>query len=102
MKIAIASEKGSLDARIDSRFGRCAFFAIYDGDSKTTEFFPNPAKDSPEGAGPEAVKFIASKEVKKVVAPEFGRKAEAMLNKLQIEMIRDKDKTISEIIKELE
>ncbi|HHU97955.1 MAG: NifB/NifX family molybdenum-iron cluster-binding protein [Bacteroidota bacterium] len=102
MKIAIVSEKKSLDARIDNRFGRCAYFAIYDSDSKTTEFFPNPAKDSPEGAGPEAVKFIASKGVKKVVAPEYGRKAEAMLNKLQIEMVQDKDKTISDIIKELE
>jgi predicted Fe-Mo cluster-binding NifX family protein len=40
--------------------------------------------------------------VKKVVAPEYGRKAEAMLNKLQIEMVQDKDKTISDIIKELE
>lgn len=48
MKIAIVSEKESLDARIDSRFGRCAYFAIYDTDSKTTEFFSNPAKDSPE------------------------------------------------------
>ena len=102
MKIAIASEKRSLDARIDSRFGRCAYFAIYDNDSKTTEFFPNPAKDSPEGAGPEAVKFIASKGVERVVASEYGRKAEAMLNKLQIEMVHDKDKTISEVIKELE
>jgi hypothetical protein len=45
------------------------------------------------------VKFIASKEAKKVEAPEFGKKAEDMLNKLQIEMVNDKDKTISEIIK---
>ncbi|MGB4655860.1 MAG: NifB/NifX family molybdenum-iron cluster-binding protein [Bacteroidales bacterium] len=101
MKIAIVSEKEGLDARIDSRFGRCAYFAIYDSDSKTTEFFPNPAKDSPEGAGPEAVKFIASKGAKKVVAPEFGKKAEDMLNKLQIEMVNAKDKTVSEIINEL-
>jgi predicted Fe-Mo cluster-binding NifX family protein len=36
MKIAIVSEKESLDARIDSRFGRCAYFAIYDTDSKTS------------------------------------------------------------------
>lgn len=102
MKIAIVSEKESLDARMDSRFGRCSYFAIYDTDSKTTDFFPNPAKESSEGAGPEAVKFIASQGVKRVVAPEFGKKAEAMLEKLQIEMVNRKDKTISEIIKEFE
>ena len=38
MKIAIVSEKESLDARMDSRFGRCSYFAIYDTDSKVADF----------------------------------------------------------------
>lgn len=101
MKIAIASTGESLESRIDSRFGRCAYFAIYDTDRKATEFFPNPAKDSAEGAGPEAVKFVASKGAKRVIAPEFGKKAEAMLEKLQVEMLEMKDKTISEAIQGL-
>ncbi|NLX40810.1 MAG: dinitrogenase iron-molybdenum cofactor biosynthesis protein [Bacteroidales bacterium] len=101
MKIAITSEGNSLDSKMDSRFGRCAYFAIYDTNTKTTDFFENPAKDSPEGAGPKAVEFIASKGVKKVVAGEFGGKAKALLEKLNIEMQQEKDKTISEIIKQL-
>ncbi len=98
MRIAITSENKSLDSQIDSRFGRCAYFAIYDTEKKTTEFYPNTAKDSAEGAGPAAVKFVASKGVKKVVAPEIGRKAEALLNQLGIAITNEKDKTIAEII----
>lgn len=100
MKIAITSEGNNLASKMDSRFGRCAYFAIYDTNTKTTDFFENPAKDSPEGAGPKAVEFIASKGVKKVVAGEFGGKAKALLEKLNIEMQQEKDKTISEIIKQ--
>ncbi len=33
MKIAITSEGNSLNSLIDPRFGRCAFFAIYDTDT---------------------------------------------------------------------
>lgn len=61
MKIAITSEGNSLESKMDSRFGRCAYFAIHDTDTKTTDFFANPAKDASDGAGPKAVEFIASK-----------------------------------------
>lgn len=100
MKIAITSEGNSLNSLIDPRFGRCAFFAIYDTDTQNTEFIPNPAKESAEGAGPAAAQFIASKGVKKIVAGEFGSKIKSLLDNLQIEMLNDNGKTISEIIKQ--
>ena len=100
MKIAITSEGNTLSSLIDSRFGRCAFFAILDTDTQDTEFFPNPAKESSEGAGPAAVQFIASKGVKKVIAGEFGMKIKSLLDTLSIEMIVDTDKTVSDIVKQ--
>jgi predicted Fe-Mo cluster-binding NifX family protein len=100
MKIAITSEGNTLNSLIDLRFGRCAFFAIHDTDTHDTEFFPNPAKESSEGAGPAAVQFIASKGVKKIVAGEFGGKIKSLLENLQIEMVNNNGKTISEIIKQ--
>lgn len=98
MKIAITSEGKTLDARMDSRFGRCAFFAIYDTESQTTDFVANPAKELPGGAGPAAVQFIASKGVAKIVAAEFGGKVKPLLEELDIEMVIEKEKTIAEII----
>lgn len=100
MKIAITSEGNTLSSLIDSRFGRCAFFAILDTDTQDTEFFSNPAKESSEGAGPAAVQFIASKGVKKVIAGEFGMKIKPLLDTLSIEMFVETDKTVSDIVKQ--
>ena len=50
MKIAITSTGDSLNSNIDPRFGRCAFFAIHDTDTKTTEFVVNTNNDLLEGA----------------------------------------------------
>ena len=100
MKIAITSEGDNLSAQIDSRFGRCVFFAIYDTDTKQTEFIANPGKDASGGAGPAAVQFIAKQGVSKIVAGEFGGKTLPLLQSLNIEMISEQDKSISEIIKQ--
>ena len=46
MKIAIASEKNSIESKIDPRFGRCNFFAIYDSKNGSLDFLTNPAKEA--------------------------------------------------------
>jgi predicted Fe-Mo cluster-binding NifX family protein len=101
MKIAVTSEGNTPESAIDTRFGRCAFFAIYNSETKEIEFLSNPAKESSEGAGPAAVQFIAKKGVTKVYAGEFGMKIRSLLDSLKIEMINEQDKTISEIISQL-
>ena len=100
MKIAITSTGDSLDSTIDPRFGRCAFFAIHDTEKNETEFLANPAKDSPEGAGPAAVQFVAGYKVVKIVSGEFGMKIKSIIERLNIEMITHKDTTtkIADII----
>lgn len=91
MKIAITSIGDALNSTIDSRFGRCAFFAIYNTDTKSTEFFLNPCKEAQEGAGPAAVQFVAAHKVSKIVSGEFGMKIKSLLESLNIEMITNKD-----------
>ncbi len=75
MKIAITSEGNTLNSQIDSRFGRCSYFAIYDTETKATEFVLNPGK-------------------------EASGKTLPLLESLHIEMISETNKTISEIIKQ--
>lgn len=101
MNVAITSEGNTLNSIVDPRFGRCAYFAIYDTETKETEFILNPAKDSNEGAGPAAVKFVASKGVKKIIAGEFGGKIKTLLDSLNIVMQNEHGKTILEIIEGL-
>jgi predicted Fe-Mo cluster-binding NifX family protein len=100
MKVAITSTGNSQDAKLDSRFGRCSYFVIFDTESHSIEFIPNPNKESIEGAGPSSVQLIASRGVKKVVSGEFGAKVKNIFDSLQIQLIiiNDHEKKISEII----
>lgn len=91
MKIAITSTGDTVNSTIDSRFGRCTFFAIHDTETKSTEFFINPSKEAQEGAGPAAVQFVAAHKVSKIVSGEFGMKIKSLLESLNIEMIINKD-----------
>ena len=91
MKSAITSTGDTLNSTIDSRFGRCTFFAIHNTDTKSTEFFLNPSKEAQEGAGPAAVQFVAAHKVSKIVSGEFGMKIKSLLESLNIEMITNKD-----------
>ena len=91
MKIAITSTGDTVNSTIDSRFGRCTFFAIHDTETKSTEFFINPSKEAQEGAGPAAVQFVAAHKVNKFVSGEFGMKIKSLLESLNIEMITNKD-----------
>ncbi|MDD2995719.1 MAG: NifB/NifX family molybdenum-iron cluster-binding protein [Paludibacter sp.] len=101
MKIAITSEGNTLNAQIDSRFGRCNYFAFYDTDTKQTEFMLNPGKEASGGAGPAAVQFVAQQGAKKIIAGEFGGKTVPLFQSLGIQMVNASDKTIAEIIEQL-
>ena len=41
MKVAVSSSGGDLDAQIDPRFGRCAYFIIVETDDMSFEVFDN-------------------------------------------------------------
>jgi len=100
MKIAMASTGNTLESIIDSSFGRCAWFVIYDTENGAMEFIPNPNKDKEEHAGPAAVELISSRNVSKIISGEFGVKIKPLLDSMNIQMIvvKDPTKTISHII----
>ncbi len=100
MKVAITSTGNSLESKLDNHFGRCSHFVIYDTESHSTEFIPNPNKENIEGAGQASVQLIASKGAVKVVSGEFGAKVKSLFDSLKIKLIilKDPDKKISSII----
>ncbi|HAQ65582.1 MAG TPA: dinitrogenase iron-molybdenum cofactor biosynthesis protein [Bacteroidales bacterium] len=104
MKVAITSTGNSPESTLDSRFGRCSYFVVYDTESQSTEFIPNPNKENLEGAGPASVQLVASRGVKKVVSGEFGAKVKSIFDSLQIQLVvlNDPDKKIIEILKLLD
>jgi predicted Fe-Mo cluster-binding NifX family protein len=103
MKVAITSTGNSLESTLDERFGRCSYFVIYDTESKSTEFIPNPNKEAENGAGPASVQLVASRNVNKIVSGEFGMKIKSLVDSLKIQMIviKDTNKKITDIIEML-
>lgn len=103
MKVVITSLENEKTSKMDPRFGRCAYFAIYDTVSKSLEFIENPSKDVTEGAGPATVQLVAEQQVKKIITGHFGDKVIPLLKELNIEMHTENNhnKTVEEIINTL-
>lgn len=100
MKVAITVFDDSLESKIDSRFGRCSFFAIYDTNTKATHFIQNPNKDKEGGAGPASAEFVSKMGIYEVYSGEFGGKVVPIFNELNIKMIHvyHNEITVGELI----
>jgi predicted Fe-Mo cluster-binding NifX family protein len=98
-KAAIPSSANNDNASVDDRFGRCAYFCIYDNVTKEYHFEENNLKNAPEGVGPQVAEFLAKQEVDEVYTMEVGPKAEKILNQLNIKIsIIESRLTIKQII----
>ncbi len=87
MKVAISSKGDTLDSEMDSRFGRCKFFAIYDSENKSTQFIENTAASLTEGAGPSALQLLTAQGVTKLVSGNFGMKIKTLSSDLSVQLI---------------
>ena len=88
MRIAISSTGKDLDAKLDPRFGRAAYFIILDsetGDFKAVENSQN--FNSPQGAGIQAGKAIADQHVDALITGHCGPKAFNVLQNAGIKII---------------
>jgi predicted Fe-Mo cluster-binding NifX family protein len=100
MIICITAQGNSLDAEIDPRFGRCAYFVFYDTESKQTEFVENQWKEAMGGAGIQSAQFVVQKGAKKVFTGRIGPNAEMVLKNAGVEIISASGK-VKDIIEKL-
>jgi predicted Fe-Mo cluster-binding NifX family protein len=87
MKICVTATAASLDAQIDPRFGRCAYFVIVDSETMRFEAVPNMAAGVSGGAGIQAAQTIANKGVKLLITGNVGPKAFQALSAAGIEVV---------------
>lgn len=81
MKIAVSATGGSLDAQISEQFGRCAYFLIVETETMKFEPVSNPGQGMMGGAGPEAVRVIASRGgAEVVITGQVGPNAQQALD----------------------
>ncbi|MGC9150712.1 MAG: NifB/NifX family molybdenum-iron cluster-binding protein [Microbacter sp.] len=100
MKVAVTAINSSLKSLIDMHFGRAPFFVVFDKETKAVELLPNPFASLTEGAGIEAVKFLAEKGVSQIISGEIGNAIKGLIDAYRIQMIilKDETKTVEEIL----
>lgn len=103
MEIVITSTGNSLSSKLDLRFGRAAWFCVYNIETNESSFIENENKDAKGGAGTKTAEKMAEIGAKRIVSGDFGPKAKALLDRFNIEMVilDDSSKSIEDIIKKL-
>ena len=86
MKIILTVTSPSLDADVDLRFGRCAYFLVVDTDTLKWQAHPNPGVSASGGAGTLAAQFVASQKAEAVISGDFGPNAYNALQAAGIKM----------------
>jgi len=98
VKIAVTSQGDNLDALIDPRFGRCAYFIIIDPETEKFEAILNPAADAMGGAGPQAAQTISDKGAVAVITGNVGPNAFQTLKSADIKIYQGASGTVKETL----
>ena len=104
MKMLITSTGNSLDSKLDLRFGRAAWFCVYNAETNKTEFLENENLNAQGGAGTKTAEKVAELGINRVISGDFGPKAKSLLERFKIQMIimNEDNKTVQEIIDKIQ
>jgi len=98
MKIAVSATGPSLDAEVDPRFGRCAYFAVGDPDTMEFEFIENTSVMSGSGAGISSAQNIAGMGAQAVLTGNCGPNAYQTLSAAGVQVISGVSGTVKEAL----
>lgn len=100
MKIVVTATGANLDAGVDPRFGRAAFFLIIDSDSGALlEAIDNTqGRNAAQGAGIGAAAMVADKGVQAVLTGRVGPKAMAVIEKAGLQVFSDVTGVVREAV----
>lgn len=75
MKVLVTSQGPTVDALADDRFGRAAYFIIFDDQSAEPKIMKNPGFSSDHGAGVVASQTVSAEQVDVVITGHLGPNA---------------------------
>lgn len=103
MKTVITATGNSSSAAFDQRFGRAAWFCVFDDESGELNFIDNAGVNASNGAGTKAAETMVELGVTKVISGDFGPKAKDLLEKFNIQMVilQNDDDTVQDIVDKL-
>jgi predicted Fe-Mo cluster-binding NifX family protein len=100
MRVAVSADGKDLDALIDPRFGRCAFFIVVETEDMNFEVFDNENIALGGGAGIQSAQFIAAKGVEAIITGNCGPNAVKALNAAGIKIILSQSGTVRDAVEE--
>lgn len=100
MKILFAVENNAgIESKLDSRFGRAAYFLVYDTDKKeVVSVVENAFKNADHGAGIKAASLVVESGCSIAVGAQPGPKAVAVLHEAKIKIIADDNGTVKDAL----
>lgn len=101
MKICVTASGEGLDSEVDPRFGRCAYFIIYDPETRSVESIANASTAASGGAGVKAAEAIANEDVSVLLTGRVGPNAFSIFAELGIDVQVAKG-TVREAIRQYE
>jgi len=75
MKVCVTASGSGLDAPLDPRFGRCAYFVIVDLETMDAESIANTSASSSSGAGIQAAQTVANAGAEILITGNLGPNA---------------------------
>lgn len=99
MKVAISAERPGASSPIDSRFGRAAYFIMYDSETGQFSCMENSKSlDAAQGAGIQTADNILKAGVDAVITGHCGPKAFNILQKGEVKLYLCKNTTVKEAV----
>jgi predicted Fe-Mo cluster-binding NifX family protein len=98
MKVAISATGPSLEAALDSRFGRCPYFVFVETDDMSFEALGNDSGSLGGGAGIQSAQLLARKGTRTVLTGNCGPNAHQTLKAAGIEVIVGCKGTVAEAV----
>lgn len=99
MKIAITSKGKDLDAATDPRFGRAAYFIVYETDDQSFTVVDNEKNlNAQQGVGVQAGQAVIETEAAVVITGNCGPKAFRVLNTAGVKVFTGAAGTVQESI----
>jgi len=103
MKIAVTSVDGTLEGKVDERFGRSRKVIIYDPETKTHSVVDNTINmNAPQGAGIQSAENIVNEGAHVVISGHLGPNAFRVLQAAGVAVYTASNMTVSEALRAFE
>lgn len=95
MKVCFSSSGKDLESVLDSHFGRCQYFIVYDTENDEYKTIDNEGQHSEHGAGIAAAQQVIKLDVDVIITGNLGPNSMELLKDSSAEIYRGSNTTIS-------